>query len=162
MTSLRGRAAVRFSCALLRALSGFWEKVGCGIRNSRYFFSFLDEPRQCVKVLPRLEAVCNGNSHTNPASLKEILRNLTNWCLKPRTPFICAPASCPMNPISLKEVQALRRAAAGLLEIKINKLGRPDPAKVNSSNLETNRRTLTDEPRFPNRWVFKPSKMTAS
>ena len=60
------------------------------------------------------------------------------------------------------EVQALRRAAAELLEIKINKLGWPDPAKVNSSNLETNRRTLTDEPRFPKRWVFKSSKLTVS
>ena len=43
------------------------------------------------------------------------------------------------------EVQELRRAANGLLEIKIKKLGWSDPAKVNSSIPETNRRTLTDE-----------------
>ena len=41
------------------------------------------------------------------------------------------------------EVQALRRAANGLLEIKIKRLGWPDPAKVNSSKSETNRK-LTD------------------
>jgi len=50
------------------------------------------------------------------------------------------------------EVQALRRAANGLLEIKIKKLGWSDPAKVNSSNPETNRRALTDEQPFPKRW----------
>jgi len=60
------------------------------------------------------------------------------------------------------EVQALRRAANGLLEIKIKKLGWPDPAKVNSSNPETNRRTVTEEQRFPMRWVFKSSKMKTS
>ena len=60
------------------------------------------------------------------------------------------------------EVQALRRAANGLLEIKIKKLGWPDPAKVNSSNPETNRRTVTDEQRFPMRWMFKSSKMKTS
>jgi hypothetical protein len=32
------------------------------------------------------------------------------------------------------EVQALSRAANGLLEIKIKKLGWPDPAKFNSNN----------------------------
>jgi hypothetical protein len=60
------------------------------------------------------------------------------------------------------EAQALRRAANGLLEIRIKKLGWPDPAKVNSSNPETNRRTLTDEQRFPKRWVFKSSQMKTS
>ena len=60
------------------------------------------------------------------------------------------------------EVQALRRAANGLLEIKIKKLGWPDPAKVNSSNPETNRRTVTEEQRFPMRWMFKSSKMKTS
>jgi len=50
------------------------------------------------------------------------------------------------------EVQALRRAANGLLEIKIKKLGWSDPAKVNSSNPETNRHALTDEQPFPKRW----------
>ena len=60
------------------------------------------------------------------------------------------------------EVQALRRAANGLLEIKINKLGWSDPAKVNSSDPETNPRTSTDEQGFPKRWVFKSSKMKTS
>ena len=60
------------------------------------------------------------------------------------------------------EVQALSRAAKGLLEIKINKLGWPDPAKVNSSNLETNRRTLTDEQRLAKKWVLKSSKRKTS
>jgi hypothetical protein len=32
------------------------------------------------------------------------------------------------------EVQALRRATTGLLEIKIKKLGWPDPAKVNAKS----------------------------
>jgi len=60
------------------------------------------------------------------------------------------------------EVQALRRAAKGLLEIKIQKLGWPDPAKVNSSNPETNRRTLTDEQRLAKKWVLKSSKKKTS
>jgi hypothetical protein len=60
------------------------------------------------------------------------------------------------------EVQALRRAANGLLEIKIKKLGWSDPAKVNSSNPETNRRTLADEQGFPKRWVFKSSEIKTS
>jgi hypothetical protein len=38
------------------------------------------------------------------------------------------------------EVQALRRAANGLLDIKIKKLGWPDPAKA----IRPNRRTLTN------------------
>jgi hypothetical protein len=32
------------------------------------------------------------------------------------------------------EVQALRQAARGLLEIKIKKLGWPDPAKLNAKS----------------------------
>jgi hypothetical protein len=60
------------------------------------------------------------------------------------------------------EVQALRRAANGLLEIKIKKLGWSDPAKVNSSNPETNRRTFTDKQGFPKRWVFKSSENKTS
>ena len=60
------------------------------------------------------------------------------------------------------EVQPLRRAAKGLLEIKIQKLGWPDPARVKSSNPETNRRTLTDEQRLTKKWVLKSSKRKTS
>jgi hypothetical protein len=60
------------------------------------------------------------------------------------------------------EVQALRRAANGLLEIKIKKLGWSDPAKVILSNPGTNRRTLTDEQRLSKKWVLKSSKMKTS
>jgi hypothetical protein len=60
------------------------------------------------------------------------------------------------------EVQALRRAANGLLEIKIKKLGRPDPTKVNSSDGQMNRPTLTDEQPFPKSWVLKSSRKKTS
>ena len=53
------------------------------------------------------------------------------------------------------EVQALSRAAKGLLEIKIKKLGWPDPAKANSSGPKTNRRLLIDAQHFPKKWVLK-------
>jgi len=43
----------------------------------------------------------NGNGYTSPSPLKEILTGLTIWFFKRKAPFICALASCPMNPISL-------------------------------------------------------------
>ena len=60
------------------------------------------------------------------------------------------------------EVQALRRAANGLLEIKIKKLGWPDPTKVNSSDGQMNRPTLTDEQPFPKSCMPKSSRRKTS
>jgi hypothetical protein len=74
------------------------------------------------------------------------------------------------EPYLSSEVQALRQAAKGLLEIKTTKLGWPDPARVRRGLLgRTMRRAMNRvrsilfvAERLWVKWVFKPSKRPKS
>lgn len=74
------------------------------------------------------------------------------------------------EPYLSSEVQALRQAAKGLLEIKTRKLGWPDPARVRRGLLgRTMQRAMNGvrsilfvAERLWVKWVFKPSKRPKS